>query len=101
MHVLVVNNIYPPIMAGGAEPVVPGSSEGLVARGHRVTVVSTCGPDMEPHPVETRNGVTIIRFFPPNLSGTLIARGRNPIAGCSGIYATPGTEVRGDDCELC
>ena len=67
MHVLLVNNIYPPIMAGGAELIVAWLSEGLVARGHRVTVVSTCGPDMEPHPIEIRNGVTIIRFFPPNL----------------------------------
>jgi glycosyltransferase involved in cell wall biosynthesis len=67
MHVLIANNIYPPIMAGGAELIVAWLSEGLVARGHRVTVVSTCGPDMEPYPVETRNGVTIIRFFPPNL----------------------------------
>ena len=67
MHVLIVNNIYPPIMAGGAELIVAWLSEGLVARGHRVTVVSTCGPGMEPYPVETRNGVTIIRFFPTNL----------------------------------
>jgi glycosyltransferase involved in cell wall biosynthesis len=67
MHILVANNIYPPIMAGGAERIVAYLCEGLVARGHRVTVVSTCGPDMEPYPVETRNGVEVIRFFPPNL----------------------------------
>ena len=67
MHVLVVNNIYPPIMAGGAELMVAWLSEGLLQRGHRVTVVSTCGPEMEPYPVETRNGVTVIRFFPRNV----------------------------------
>jgi glycosyltransferase involved in cell wall biosynthesis len=67
MHILVANNIYPPIMAGGAELIVAWLSEGLVARGHRVTVVSTCGPEMVPYPVETRNGVTILRFFPPNV----------------------------------
>lgn len=78
MHVLVVNNIYPPIMAGGAELIVAWLSEGLVARGHRVTVVSTCGPDMEPHPVETRNGVTIIRFFPPNLYWNFDRQGQKP-----------------------
>jgi glycosyltransferase involved in cell wall biosynthesis len=66
MHILIVNNIYPPIMAGGAELVVAWLSEGLVARGHRVTVVSTCGPEMAPYPVEIQNGVTVIRFFPPN-----------------------------------
>ena len=64
MHVVVANNIYPPIMAGGAELIVAWLAEGLAARGHRVTVVSTCGPEMEPYPVETVNGVTVIRFFP-------------------------------------
>lgn len=67
MHILIVNNIYPPIMAGGAELIVAWLSEDLVARGHRVTVVSTCGPEMQPYPVEERNGVTVIRFFPANL----------------------------------
>ena len=67
MHVLVANKIYPPIAAGGAELIVSYLCEELVARGHRVTVVSTCGPEMEPYPVEYRNGVEIIRFFPKNL----------------------------------
>jgi glycosyltransferase involved in cell wall biosynthesis len=67
MHILVVNNIYPPIMAGGAELIVAWLGEELVARGHRVTVVSTCGPEMEPYPVMNRNGVEVIRFFPDNV----------------------------------
>lgn len=67
LHVMVVNNLYPPLMAGGAERIVAFLAEGLVKRGHRVTVVSTCGPEMEPYPVETQNGVEVIRFFPPNL----------------------------------
>jgi glycosyltransferase involved in cell wall biosynthesis len=67
MHIVVANNIYPPIMAGGAELIVAWLSEGLAARGHRVTVVSTCGPEMQPYPVETTNGVTVIRFFPRNM----------------------------------
>jgi glycosyltransferase involved in cell wall biosynthesis len=67
MHILVANNIYPPIMAGGAELIVSYLCEELVRRGHRVTVVSTCGPEMEPYPTEFRNGVEVIRFFPPNL----------------------------------
>lgn len=66
-HILIANNIYPPIMAGGAELIVAYLAEGLAARGNRVTVVSTCGPEMEPYPVETRNGVEIIRFFPKNV----------------------------------
>jgi len=67
MHILIANNIYPPIMAGGAELIVAWLSEGLAARGHRVTVVSTCGPDMQPYPDEVRNGVTVVRFFPRNV----------------------------------
>jgi glycosyltransferase involved in cell wall biosynthesis len=67
MHILVANNIYPPIMAGGAELIVAWLCEGLVQRGHQVTVVSTCGPEMQPYPVESRNGVTVIRFFPRNV----------------------------------
>jgi glycosyltransferase involved in cell wall biosynthesis len=66
MHVMVANNIYPPIVAGGAELIVSYLCEGLARRGHRVTVVSTCGPQMEPYPAELRNGVEVIRFFPPN-----------------------------------
>jgi glycosyltransferase involved in cell wall biosynthesis len=67
MHVMVVNNLYPPLMAGGAERIVAYQCEGLVQRGHRVTVVSTCGPEMEPYPTEICNGVEVIRFFPPNV----------------------------------
>src|SRR6202012_4271485 len=67
MHVLLVNHIYPPCVAGGAELIVAWLAEGLAERGHRVTVVSTCGPEMEPYPVEEVNGVTVIRFFPDNL----------------------------------
>jgi hypothetical protein len=55
MHIVVVNNIYPPIMAGGAELIVAWLSEGLVERGHRVTVVSTCGPEMQPYPVAAQS----------------------------------------------
>lgn len=67
MHVLLVNNIYPPIQAGGAELMVAWLAESLVARGHRATVISSCGPEMEPYPVELRNGVEVIRFFPRNV----------------------------------
>jgi glycosyltransferase involved in cell wall biosynthesis len=66
MHILLANNIYPPIMAGGAELIVSYLAEGLAARGHRVSVVSTCAPQMEPYPPERRNGVDVFRFFPPN-----------------------------------
>ena len=67
MHVAVVNNLYPPIMAGGAELVVAWLCEELARRGHRVTVISCCGPEQDPMPIEHRNGVEVIRFFPPNV----------------------------------
>ncbi len=79
MHVLMVNNLYPPIMAGGAELIVAYLSEGLVDRGHRVTMVSTCGPDMEPYAPEVRNGVEVIRFFPRNMYWSFTREGQPPI----------------------
>jgi glycosyltransferase involved in cell wall biosynthesis len=76
-HILIANNIYPPIVAGGAELIVSYLAEGLARRGHSVTVVSTCGPEMEPYPAETRNGVDIVRFFPKNLYWSF-ERGKQP-----------------------
>ena len=76
MHILLVNNLYPPIMAGGAELIVAYLAEGLAERGHRVTAVSTCGPDMEPYPVEQRNGVEVIRFFPRNVYWSFTRQGQ-------------------------
>ena len=70
MHVVLANNIYPPHVAGGAELIVKYLAEQLVQRGHRVTVVSTCDPSMEPYPEEVTNGVRVIRFFPRNLYWT-------------------------------
>ncbi len=80
MHILLVNNLYPPLFAGGAELIVSYLAEGLAARNHRVTVVSTCGPKMEPYPVEMQNGVEVVRFFPPNLYWSF-DRNRDPGMG--------------------
>ncbi len=76
MQVIIVNNVYPPIMAGGAELIVAWLSEELARRGHHVTVVSTCGPEMQPYPVETRNGVMVIRFFPRNVYWNFVRAGQ-------------------------
>jgi glycosyltransferase involved in cell wall biosynthesis len=78
MHILLVNNIYPPIMAGGAELIVAWLSQGLATRGCRVTVVSTCAPEMEPYPTEISNGVAVIRFFPRNLYWSFARAGEKP-----------------------
>lgn len=80
MHVLLVNNLYPPIMAGGAELVVAYLAEGLAARGHRTTVISTCGPEMEPYPAEQRNGVDVLRFFPRNMYWSFAREGQTKVS---------------------
>ena len=80
MHVLLVNNLYPPIAVGGAELVVAYLAEGLAARGHRATVVSTCGPEMEPYPAEIRNGVEVLRFFPRNTYWSFAREGHGRIS---------------------
>lgn len=67
MHIVIANNIYPPHMAGGAELIVSYLAQEVVRRGHRVTVLSTCAPEMEPYADEVSNGVRVIRFFPKNL----------------------------------
>ncbi len=67
MRVMIVNNVYPPIMAGGAELIVRYLAEDLAARDNEVSVLSTCGPEMEPYPREVANGVEVTRFFPKNL----------------------------------
>ncbi len=66
LEIVITNNVYPPIMAGGAELIVAYLAEGLAKRGHHVRVVSTCSPEMEPYPTEMQNGVEVIRFFPKN-----------------------------------
>ncbi len=76
-HILIANNVYPPIMAGGAELIVAYLAEGLAARGHKVTVVSTCAPEMEPYADEHRNGVDVVRFFPKNVYWSF-SRGERP-----------------------
>ena len=81
MHVLVVNNIYPADhggrrrtdrclaerRSGGAWPPRHGGLD-LRAR------------DREPHPVETRNGVTVIRFFPRNVYWNFARQGQTAVS---------------------
>jgi glycosyltransferase involved in cell wall biosynthesis len=66
MHVLLVNSLYAPYIVGGAELMVEYLAKRLVKKGHRVTVVSTCGSE-EGQSRTVRDGVDVFRFFPPNL----------------------------------
>jgi len=83
-----------PDHGGGAELIVSYLAEGLAGAGQRVSVVSTCGPEMEPYPPEQRGGVEIFRFFPPNLYWSFDRnRGPDSRKRC-GTCATPGTAGR-------
>ncbi len=65
LHILLVSSLYPPLVVGGAELVASYLAEELAARGHRVTVLSSCAPGDE-GPIERVNGVDVLRFFPRN-----------------------------------
>lgn len=79
MHVLLANNLYPPFVAGGAELIVVYLAQGLAAAGHQVTVVTTCGPEMEPYPDEDHDGVRVIRFFPRNMYWSFARDGQGKV----------------------
>lgn len=66
MNVLLVSNLYPPYILGGAELIASYLAEGLAAQGHRVTVVSTKGPDTPDLLEDDHGNPRVIRFFPPN-----------------------------------
>ncbi len=60
MRVALVSPRYPPY-AGGVERHVQALAEGLAARGHKVTSLST-DPGERWAPEETRGGVRVLRF---------------------------------------
>lgn len=66
MRVLLVSNLYPPYVIGGAELIASYLAEGLAQRSHQVTVVTSKGPDTPDLPGEDAANPRIIRFFPPN-----------------------------------
>lgn len=68
MNILIISNLYDPFARGGAETVAQTTAEGLVARGHSVSVL-TAGPIGSGFwPRETqKKSVRIFRFFPLNI----------------------------------
>ena len=66
LSVLLVNSLYSPFRVGGAELVTELLATTLARQGHRVTVVTSCSRQ-DGSSLETRDGVQIHRFFPPNL----------------------------------
>ena len=59
MHILVLIHEYPPVGGGGGR-VAQDLAEGLVARGHRVTVLTSALAELPRE--ETRRGVRIVRL---------------------------------------
>jgi len=69
MNILIVTNLYPPEVVGGAEQSVESLSELLAAKGHSVTVL-TSGNGLRCEKVVERktDNLSIIRFRIPNIS---------------------------------
>ena len=63
---LLVSNLYPPYVLGGAELIASYLAEEFASRGHQVSVITTCAPDQEGVRREVLNGVAVYRFFPQN-----------------------------------
>lgn len=76
MKILFINNLYAPYVIGGAERVLQTLAEGLAARGHAVSVLTT-GSEAGLHE-DTINGVRIFRAGVRNLYGLAAARTRPP-----------------------
>ena len=65
MRLLFLNSFYPPDVGGGAEYTLETLAQGMVQRGHDVTVLATTGGDRER--AEERAGVRVIRVPLRNL----------------------------------
>ncbi|WP_226022959.1 glycosyltransferase family 4 protein [Halomicrobium salinisoli] len=68
MHVLIVSNLFPPEVIGGAEKHAKSDAEYLVDRGHKVSVITT-GVDGPIHGFswKEREGVDVYRTKPLNM----------------------------------
>lgn len=80
MKICLISNLYPPYVRGGAEYVVQQLARGLVARGHRVHVVTTApfSRVFFGTQVVIEDGVVVHRTFHWNLFFTL-SSGRRPV----------------------
>jgi glycosyltransferase involved in cell wall biosynthesis len=72
MHVLLANHRYFPV-PGGTERVVQLLAEGLVARGHRATVLTQQEPGVPDQ--ERINGVEVLRIPTRSVAGIRVPRG--------------------------
>ncbi|PJI46794.1 MAG: glycosyl transferase family 1 [Pseudomonas sp.] len=77
MRVLLLNTLYAPHVAGGAEVMLQSLSEGLLRRGHEVQVVCT-GPD-NGLCRETVHGVAVLRAGLRNLYWPFEEQARGPL----------------------
>ena len=79
MRILVISNLYPPVVRGGYEVECSGVVERLRQR-HDVTILTS---SLE-HPIEQEGIVRELRFLEPNWKGTL----RAPLASIAAAKAT-------------
>jgi len=75
MNILMVSNLYPPDVIGGAEIMAANLADGLADRGHVVRVVTSSLNASTPER-ECRNGVDVFRV---RLRGTIFPRGDLPV----------------------
>lgn len=72
VKILMLSNLYPPYVIGGAELIASYLAEGLVGQGHQVTVLTSKGPDSADlagegeTPAAARGNPAVVRFFPEN-----------------------------------
>ncbi|MEI7741560.1 MAG: glycosyltransferase [bacterium] len=75
MKIVIISNLFPPFVRGGAELVAAASAKALSARGHEVTVISTCPTKLGAKRYEVEEGewegLRVLRFFPAELYYTL------------------------------
>ena len=65
-RVIILSNLYPPYVVGGAELIASYLAEELACRGHEVHVITTSDRETVGITEDWRNGVKIHRFFAGN-----------------------------------
>lgn len=75
MRLVIISNLFPPHVRGGAEQVAAASARALAARGHEVSVITACPPKLGAKRYEVEEaqweGLKVFRFFPHELYFTL------------------------------
>ncbi|MFH0927980.1 MAG: glycosyltransferase [bacterium] len=75
MKIVIISNLFPPHVRGGAELVAAEMARAFFALGHEVVVITTTRPKIGPQKYALDRalfeGIPVLRFFPMNLYFTL------------------------------